>query len=169
MSKTTSLLAALFTAGAMTIAVPSDARELREPVAHMLLDVPDDFTVDVDGRYQRATSPDHGFHLRILSSDHGLRGEQDSEQFLLGILNEKMTNVNVTQHARRNDWGEYHAIEVWGNGTEESGQPGKFFIMHITDAHNERRGLVVMGTGASDAFDRHYHAIYDVTHRIRVW
>jgi hypothetical protein len=169
MSRTTSLFAALFAAGVLTLAASSDARELREPQAHMTVDVPDDWTVDVDGRYQRATPPDHSFHLRIVASDHGMRGEQDSEQFMMSMLQEKMSNIQVTRHANRNDWGAYHGIELWGNGIEESGAPGKFFIMHLTDARDDRRGLVIIGTGTTEGFDRNYRGVYNAAHAIRVW
>lgn len=169
MSKTTLGISVALAAAALTFSGLSDARELREPQAHMLIDVPNHWNVDIDGRYQRAEPPDHLFHLRIVASDHGMRGENDSEQFLLGMLREKMSNLLVTRHAKRNDWGAYHGIEVWGNGTEESGQNGKFFVMHVTDAHNDRRGLVIMGTGTTAGFDREYSAIYNATHAIRVW
>ena len=169
MSKTTSIFAALFTAGILTFAVPSDARELREPQAHMILDVPNDWNVDVDGRYQRAEPPDHSFHLRIVATDHGMHGEGEAEQFLLGTLQEKFSNVQVDRHARRSDWGNYHSYEVWGHGTEENGNSGKFFIVMVTDAANDRHGLVVMGTGTNDGFDRHQHGIYNTIHSIRVW
>jgi hypothetical protein len=168
-TKTTSLFAALFAAGGLMLALRSDARELREPQAHMLVDVPDDWNVDVDGRYQRAEPPDHSFHLRILASDHGMHGEQEGEQFLLSILRDKFSNIQVDRHARRNDWGNYHSYELTGHGNEESGNAGKFFILFVTDARNDRRGLIMMGTGPTDGFDRHQRGIYDATHRIRVW
>jgi hypothetical protein len=169
MSKTTSLFVSIFAAGALTIAAPSDAKELREPQAHMLVDVPDDWNVDVDGRYQRAEPPDHSFHLRILASDHGMRGEQEGEQFLLGILREKFSNIQVERHVKRNDWGSYHSYELTGHGSEESGSPGKFFVLFVTDARNDHRGLVMLGTGPNDGFDRHQRGIYDATRRIRAW
>jgi hypothetical protein len=168
-TKTASLFAALLAAGVLTLVVPSDARELREPQAHMLVDVPDDWNVDVDGRYQRAEPPDHSFHLRILSSDHGMHGEQDGEQFMLGILREKFSNIQVDRHARRNDWGNYHSYEIFGHGNEESGNPGKFFVLFAVDGFNDRHGMVMMGTGPNDGFDRHQQGIYDATHRIRAW
>jgi hypothetical protein len=169
MSKTTSLFAALFVAGSLTLAVPSDARELREPQAHMILDVPDDWIVDIDGRYQRAEPPEHNFHLRIVASDHGMHGEQEGEQFMLGTLQEKMSNIQVDRHARRNDWGNYHSYELWGHGTEERGNPGKFFMIMVIDASNDRHGMVVMGSGDNAGFDRHQHTIYNTVHSIRVW
>jgi hypothetical protein len=153
----------------LTLSLPSDARELREPQAHMIIDVPDDWIVDVDGRYQRAEPPNHTFHLRILASDHGMHGEQEGEQFMLGILNDKMSNIQVDRHSRRNDWGNYHAYELWGHGTEENGNPGKFFLVFLTDSQNDRHGMVVMGTGTNEGFDRHQRAIYDAIHSIRVW
>jgi hypothetical protein len=167
--KITSACTALVAAGIITLAFPSDARELREPQAHMLVDVPEDWHVDIDGRYQRAEPPDHGFHLRILASDHGMHGEQEGEQFMLGILQDKFSNVQVDRHARRNDWGSYHSYELWGHGTDENGNGGKFFILFVTDARNDRHGLVMMGTGPNDGFDRHQRGIYDATHRLRVW
>jgi len=168
-TRTTSLSAALFAAGVLTLALPSDAKELREPQAHMLVDVPNDWIVDVDGRYQRAEPPDHTFHLRILASDHGMHGEQEGEQFMLGILQDKFSNVQIERHARRNDWGRFHSYELSGRGNEESGNPGRFFILLVTDARDDHRGLVVMGTGPNDGFERHQRGIYDATHRIRVW
>ena len=169
MTKTTSLFAALFAAGVLTLAVPSDARELREPQAHMTIDVPNDWNVDVDGRYQRAEPPDHSFHLRIVASDHGMHGEQEGEQYMMGILQEKFSNIQIDRHARRNDWGNYHSYELWGHGTEESGSPGKFFVLLVTEGRNDRHGLVVMGTGPNDGFDRHQRGIYEVIHSIRAW
>lgn len=169
MPKTTSPFAAIFVAGILTLAVPSDARELREPRAHMIIDVPNDWNVDVDGRYQRAEPPDHSFHLRIVASDHGMRGEQEAEPFMLGVLQEKFSNIQVDRHARRNDWGNYHSYEIWGHGNEESGSPGKFFVVFVTDARDDRRGLLVLATGPNDGFDRHHRGIYDVTHSIRAW
>jgi hypothetical protein len=168
-TKTTSLFAALLGVGALTVAVPSDARELKEPQAHMTIDVPNDWNVDVDGRYQRAEPPDHSFHLRIVASDHGMHGEQEGEQFLMSTLQEKFTNIQIDRHARRSDWGSYHSYELWGHGNEESGNPGKFFILFVTDRHDDRRGLVVMGTGPNDGFDRHQRGIYGVTRSIRAW
>jgi hypothetical protein len=168
-AKRTSLIATLLAAGVLTLAASSDAKELREPQAHMLVDVPNDWNVDIDGRYQRAEPPDHSFHLRIVASDHGMHGEQDGEQFLVGILQDKFSNIQVDRHARRNDWGNYHSYEVWGHGTEETGNPGKFFLELVTDAFNDRHGLVIMGTGTSAGFDRHQEAIYNATHAIRVW
>jgi hypothetical protein len=165
----TTLFAALSAAGLLTLAVPSDAKELREPQAHMLVDVPDDWNVDVDGRYQRAEPPDHSFHLRIVASDHGMHGEQEGEQFMMGILQDKFSNIQVDRHARRNDWGDYHSYEMWGHGTEERGNGGKFFVLFVTDVRNDRHGLVMMGTGDNGGFDRHQQGIYDATHRIRVW
>ncbi len=169
MTKTTSLSAALLAAGGLMLAIPSDARELREPQAHMLVDVPDDWIVSIDGRYQRAEPHDCSFHLRILAADHGMHGEQDGEQFLLGILQDKFSNIQVDRHARRNDWGNYHSYEIFGHGTEESGNPGKFFMLFAVDGRNDRHGLVMMGTGPNDGFDCHQQGIYDATHRIRVW
>ncbi len=169
MTRTTSLLAALFAAGILTLTVPSDARELREPQARMIIDVPNDWNVDTDGRYQRAEPPDHSFHLRIVASDHGMHGEQEGEQFMTGLLQDKFSNVQTDRRARRNDWGNYHSYELWGHGTEESGKPGKFFLLFVTDMHDDRRGLVVMGTGPNDGFDRHERGIYEISHSIRVW
>ncbi len=153
----------------LSLAVSSHARELREPQAHMLVDVPDDWQVSVDGRYQRAEPPDHTFHLRLIASDHGMHGEQEGEGFLLGILREKFQNIQVDRHARRNDWGAFHSYEIWGHGTDEAGGDGKFFIEFVTDERNDRRGLVILGTGPVDGFERHQRGIYDATHRIRVW
>lgn len=169
MTKTASPFAALLAAGILTLTISSDARELREPRAHMLVDVPNDWIVDVDGRYQRAEPPDHSFHLRILASDHGMHGEADGEQFMLGILQDKFSNIQVDRHARRNDWGNYHSYEIFGHGNEESGNPGKFFVLFAVDANNDRHGMVMMGTGPNDGFDRHQQGIYDATHRIRAW
>src|ERR1700722_8924168 len=140
----TTLFAALSAAGLLTLAVPSDAKELREPQAHMLVDVPDDWNVDVDGRYQRAEPPDHSFHLRIVASDHGMHGEQEGEQFMMGILQDKFSNIQIDRHARRNDWGDYHSYEMWGHGSEERGNGGKFFVLFVTDSRNDRHGLVMM-------------------------
>jgi hypothetical protein len=168
-TKTTSLFAALFAAGVLTLAVPSDARELREPQAHMTIDVPNDWNVDSDGRYQRAEPPDHSFHLRIVASDHGMHGEREGEEFMMHALQEKFSNIEIDRHARRNDWGNYHSYELWGHGTEESGSPGKFFVLLVTEGRNDRHGLVVMGTGPVAGFDRHQRGIYEVTHSIRAW
>ena len=169
MNNARTVLLAMLATGVVTLAVSAEARELREPQAHMLVDVPNDWNVDVDGRYQRAEPPDHSFHLRIVSSDHGMHGEQDGEQFLMGMLQDKFSNIQVDRHARRNDWGNYHSYELWGHGNEEFGGNGKFFILFVTDANNDRRGLVMMGTGTNDGFDRHQQGIYDATHRLRVW
>jgi hypothetical protein len=93
----------------------------------------------------------------------------EAEQFLSGILQDKFSNIQVDRHVRRNDWGAYHAYEMWGHGSEEFGNPGKFFMLLVVDAYNDRHGLVMMGTGPNDGFDRHQQGIYDATHRIRVW
>jgi len=87
----------------------------------------------------------------------------------MNILQDKFSNIQVERHARRNDWGNYHSYELWGHGTEENGAAGKFFILFVTDMYNDRHGLVMMGTGTNDGFDRHQRGIYDATHRIRVW
>ena len=47
--------------------------------------------------------------------------------------------------------------------------PGKFFMLLAVDMNNDRHGLVMMGTGPSDGFDRHQQGIYDATHRLRAW
>jgi hypothetical protein len=168
-TQTTSLLAAVLTTGVLLVAVASEARELREPQAHMIIDVPNDWIVDMDGRYQRAEPPDHSFHLRIVASDHGMRGEQEGEQFMMRVLQEKFSNIQVDRHARRNDWGNYHSYELWGHGIEENGNAGKFVLLLVTDARNDRRGLVVMATGPNEGFERHQRGIYDATHSIRAW
>jgi hypothetical protein len=158
-TKTTSLFAVVLTAEILVFAAALDARELREPQAHMIIDVPDDWRVEMDGRYQRAEPPDHSFHLRIVASDHGMRGEQEGEQFMMRVLQEKFSNIQVDRHARRNDWGNYHSYELWGHGIEESGNAGKFILLLVTDARNDRRGMVVMATGPNEGFERHQRGI----------
>jgi hypothetical protein len=143
------------------------ATELREPKAHMVVDVPNDWKVGVEGDYALAYPGDNSFHLRIVSSDHGLAGEADAEKYLNDFLAKHLTNVTVDKHARKVDFNNYVGFEIFGTGKEHDGSAAKFFALILTDKTDAKAGVVALGTGTVAGFQKHADGIREALRTLR--
>jgi hypothetical protein len=170
--KTHVALSSMVLAAALLGTLPADARQLQEPRAHMLIDVPDSWDVTQEGRYIRASPQDHSFTLRIVANNRAFSDGQEpiAEEHLKGFLREHLDNITVTTHAHRVDWHNYVGYEVrgWGS-TREWGRPGKFFSLVLTDVNNPNKGVVVLGIGSDEGFERHHNGIEEALHTLRAY
>jgi hypothetical protein len=158
--------AALVVAG-LAVALPAVATELREPKAHLVIDVPDDWKLSVDGDYVMASPEDNSFHLRIVGTDKGVAGEQQAEAEMLKRLAKSLDNIQISQHAKKIDARNYNGSEIFGSGTEHNGKPAKFFAIMVTDKKDSSKGAFLLGSGTDKGFERHEHGIHEAVHTLR--
>jgi hypothetical protein len=162
-------LASVFVFAALFAAVPASATELREPKAHFIVDVPDNWVVGAEGNNAVAYPKDETFHLRIQATEHGLTQETADEEHALTFLKHHFKDIKVEKHAKRVEWNNFVGVEVFGVGKEKNGTPGKFFLLLITDKKNAQKGAVVLGTGTVAGFEKHHPGIYEALHTMRTY
>jgi hypothetical protein len=164
------LLAALVAAAVVSSSVPSFALEVREPRAHLIVDVPDSWKTDVDGRWVRAAPQDGTFHFRLVGIDRGWAQEKEAEDFMLTQLAEHMNDSTVDTHGRRiEDWHGFEGVEIFGHGRRKDGQPAKFFAVVLRDKANKKKGVVALGIGTPESWERHHKGVYESLHSLRTY
>jgi hypothetical protein len=147
------------------------ALELREPKSHMIVDVPNSWTVGTEGQYVVAAPQDQTFHLRLIGTDHGQYTKDAATSTALSFINIHFNNVQMSGQAQYVNWGNYTGFELFGTGNEKNAwnTPGKFFVSVLTDKMNPRKGLVVIGTGTIAGFDMHQGEIHRALQSIRTY
>jgi len=162
-------LSSVIVLGALFAATPADARELRENAAHLVFDVPDSWTVTTEGSFAVAYPTDQSFHLRVLANSHGLRKEAEEEEWGLSFIKNHFTDINVSQHAKRIDYNNLVGFEVFGTGKEKNAQksPGKWFFSVLVDKKDHTKGVIVIGTGTVEGFQKHHPGINEALRTMR--
>src|SRR5262249_52416254 len=133
-----SALATVVVLAGLTAAVPASAIELREPRAHFVIDVPDNWNVTTDGDYAMAHPKDQTFHLRMIATDRGAKEEAAAEQALLTFLGKHFNDVKVDKHGKKVEWNNFVGVEIFGTGKEKTGAPGKFFALVLIDKRDAK-------------------------------
>ena len=151
------------------IASPASATELREPRAHMVVDVPNAWAISTEGEWVKANPQDNSFQLRLMGNEHGAWGEAEAEQFMMTKLVNHMSNITVDTHGRHVDWNSYAGVEIFGHGITRAGYPGKWFALVLVDKRNPRKGVVALGTGSNEGFAAHHPGIYQALHTLRTY
>jgi hypothetical protein len=154
----------------MTVA-PAFALEIREPRAHLAFNIPDGWNVDQEGRYVRAAPRDGSFHLRVVGIDHAWGQDKEAEDQMLSILNEHIDGASIDMHAHHiDDWHGFEGVEIRGHGRRKfDNHEGKFFALSLRDRHDPKKGVVALGIGTPEGFDRHHPGIYDALHSMHTW
>src|SRR5262249_7957508 len=138
-----SAFATLVVLAGLSATVPAFALELREPRAHFVVDIPNNWTVTTDGDYAMAHPKDQTFHLRMIATDKGPTEEAAAEQHLLTFLGKHFNDLKVDKHGKRIDFNNFIGVEIFGTGKEKSGAPGRFFALVLVDKKNTSKGAVV--------------------------
>jgi hypothetical protein len=161
--------ASIIVAAGLLAVTPASAQELREPNAHFIVDVPDNWAVATEANYAVAYPKDESFHLRMVATEHGLKQTQDDEEHVLSFLKQHFNDIRVDKHAKRLNYNNFVGIEVFGTGKEKNGQPGRFFVLLLVDKRDAKKGAVVLGTGTNDGFQKHHPGIYEALHTMRTY
>lgn len=164
-------LSSVVVLGALFAASPAEARELREPAAHLVFDVPDSWTVTTEGSFAVAYPTDQTFHLRVLANSRGVRNEAEEEEWGLSFIKHHFTDITVSQHAKRIDYNNLVGFEVFGHGKEKNAQktPGKWFFSVLVDKKDKSKGVIVIGTGTVAGFERHHPGINEALRTMRAY
>jgi hypothetical protein len=165
-------VAALAAASTFSLSVaPAFALEVREPRAHLAFNVPDGWDVDQEGRYTRASPHDRSFHLRVVGIDHAWGQDREAEEQMMTTLNEHIDAATVDLHAHHiDDWHGFEGVEIRGHGRRKmDGKESKFFAMSLRDKHDLKKGVVALGIGTIEGFDRHHPGIYEALHSMHTW
>jgi hypothetical protein len=162
-------LASVVVLGALFATTPAFAKELREPRAHLVFDVPDSWNVTTEGDFAMAFPVDETFHLRVLANSRGLHKEAEEEEWGLTFIRNHFTDITVDTHARRIDYNNMMGFEVFGHGKEKNGQhsPGKWFFSVLVDKKDSRKGAIVIGTGTVAGFEKHHPGINEALRTMR--
>jgi len=148
---------------------PVGTSELREAKAHVIADVPGDWTITADGDYAMGAPKDNSFHLRIVGIDRGELQESEADGYLSSFIQKHFTNVQVSQKARRIDYNNFRGYEMFGTGNEKDGSPGKFFVLVLHDKKSAKRGVVAVGTGTVSGFEKHNPGIREALRTLRTF
>jgi len=165
------LAATLLGAVVVSTSLTAAALELREPKSHMIVDVPNSWTVGNDGQYVVAAPADQTFHLRLNGSTHGNYSREQASSAMMGFIGYHFNNVQVSSQAQLVNWGNYTGYEIFGTGNEKTGtnERGKFFAAVLTDKLNPKKGLIIIGTGTVTGFDIHQTSIHNALQSIRTY
>ena len=165
-------MASLAAAATLSMSVaPAYALEIREPHAHLAFNIPDGWNVDQDGRYVRASPQDKSFHLRVIGIDHAWSQDKEAEDQMLSILNEHVDGASVEIHAKHiDDWHGFEGSRSRGHGKRKfDGGDAKFFAISLRDKHDMKKGVVALGIGTREGFERHHPGIYEALHTLHTW
>ncbi len=165
-------ISAIAAVAMLTMSVaPAFALEVREPHAHLAFAVPDNWEIDQEGRYTRAAPHDHSFHLRVVGIDHAWSQDQEAEDMMTHALFEHVDGSTIEQHAKHiDDWHGFEGVEIRGHGVRKSdGREAKFFALSLRDRHDSKKGVVILGIGTREGFDRHQPGIYEALHSMHTW
>ncbi len=157
---------------ALTIAVPALALELREPKAHLVVDVPDGWTTEESKGWINSHPTDWSFGLAVKGVDHSIwKKEKDFEEGIVTYYAEHLDDVTIDTHAKRiENWHHYEGWEAWGHGKRKSdGKSVKFFILLLRDEKAPSKGAIFLGHGTKDGFEKHHKGIYDSLHSLRTY
>src|SRR5689334_10186927 len=96
----TALSAIVFAAASLAIVPTASAKELREPAAHLVIDVPDAWVITTEGRWAMAYPQDQSFHLRLVANNKAFTRGQEAraEEHLLTFLKEHLDDIKVERH-----------------------------------------------------------------------
>jgi hypothetical protein len=165
-------VASLAAVATLTMSVaPAFALEIREPRAHLAFGVPDNWDVDQDGRYTRAAPHDKTFHLRVVGIDRGWGQDREAEDQMGQAIGEHIDGSTIELHAKHiDDWHGFEGVEIRGHGTRKfDGKEAKFFALSLRDRNNPKKGVVVLGIGTREGFERHQPGIYESLHSMHTW
>jgi hypothetical protein len=162
-------LASVIVLGGLLAATPASARELRENAAHLVVDVPDSWTVTTENNFAIAFPTDQTFHLRLIANSRGVQKEADDEAHGLNFIKNHFTNITVSQHGRHIDHNNLVGTEVFGTGTLKNGTQGKWFFSVLVDKKDPSKGVVVIGTGTIPGFERHHPGIREALRTMRAF
>jgi hypothetical protein len=163
------MLAAVVIGLGMTLAADASAsQELREPISHMVIDVPDVWKIYNEGDYVVAAPRDDSFHLRLKGTAGGRRTEAAAKAELMGFLTRHLDNL-IQDESKQITQNNYVGYELLGRGNEHDGTPAKWFAAVLVDARNASKGLVILGTGTVSGFQQHSQGIHNSLSSIRTY
>jgi hypothetical protein len=163
---------ALALAASLSMAAgPAFALEIREPRAHLAFSLPDGWNVDQEGRYTRAAPQDGSFHIRVVGIDRGWAQDREAEDQLSAALAEHVDTLTIDSHAKHiDDWHGFEGVEIRGHGMRKfDHHEAKFFAVILRDRRDPKKGVVALGIGTREGFDRHSPGIYEAIHSMHTW
>lgn len=163
------VLGALALGAAVSFAGSVEAREVREPRAHLAVDVPDSWAVETEGDWVKTFPEDRTFHLRIKGIEHGGWQEHEAEERAKVFLLEHFGDITIETHARHINYNGFEGHELFGRGIGRDGTRRKFFALILRDKANPRKGAVALGIGTHEGYDRHNRGIYEALRTLRTF
>jgi hypothetical protein len=155
-------LASLTLATGLLTSLPADAKELREPKYHFVLDVPDNWTVQEsdDKTHGIAFPTDQSFHLFVHGSERALADEAADKEHAISFLKRHFKEIHI-DHTAKVDNANFAGVEFNGKATEHNNAKGEFFVYLLIDKKDpdKKRGAVVVGTGTMSGFHKHHGGI----------
>jgi hypothetical protein len=153
-----------------TLVSPALALEIREPKAHLIVDVPDGWVTFEEKGWIHSHPTDKSFFLTIKGVDHGVwKKEKEFEDGVIVYYAEHLNDVTIEKHAQRiENWHGYDGWEAWGHGKRKSdGREEKFFILLLRDIKAPTKGAIFLGHGTEKGFEKHHKGIYEALHTLR--
>jgi hypothetical protein len=170
--KIRNVVAALASSLALAVAVPALAVELREPKAHLIIDLPDGWETSTEGAWIHSHPKDNSFHLHVKGVDHKVwKTEKEFEEGVVVYYAEHLNNVTITEHAKfYADWHGFRVHELRGKGTRKSdGKEVKFFLLLLRDNKDLSKGAIALASGTPEGFEKHHKGIYEAFHTLRTY
>jgi len=161
--------ASMILAAGLAVAAPAFATELKDPGAHFVMDVPNNWEVKTDGSFAMAYPQDQTFHLRMQATSHGVGEEEEAERYALKFLEGHFKEVRVNRHAQHLNWNNFAGYEIFGSGKLSNDAPGRFMLLIVVDKKDPKKGAIVVGTGTNAGFEKHQPGIYEALHTMRTY
>jgi hypothetical protein len=155
---------------AFAVAAPALASEVREPRAHVGFNVPDAWVTNIHDHWVNSGPTDKSFHIWLRAVDHAAwKVEKEVEAGLITDVVEHLSDVTVDKHAKAIKWGGFEGWEVFGQGKRKSdGEKVSFFLLLLRDVKLPAKGIVALGMGTKEGFQKHHKGIYDELHSLHV-